>query len=497
MPDKKTLSIKYTHFQLAALIYLLLPVVVFMFGFTKIWIALPAVALLVFCLINYYKKSDDSREIKITSNFIIVSSVIILLLVIWAGIGEFVYSTEDHLFRRAIFRDLINYKWPVIFDSSTQADPRIANYLGEGKFAFVYYFTYWLVPSLVGKVFGFTAGNIALVVWSACGLFIALIGMCFFVKKCSWGNLFMLLFACGADIIPFYINSNIGMPSYGWLEGYTHHLSYLSNMTNLMNVFNQCIPCWIVAILLLNNKDNRIIGLIGACLLAYSPWATIGVLPIAVLKLVEHKEDIKLKRVLSINNVVPVLLIGVVFGLFYMASSGAAMQKGFTWTFYDSFKDFAIGYLLLVLVDIVPFVVLSSIKDIKTPVYIANLIILLLIPFYMVSVNNDFCMRGSMPALFILGAYVAKNIAGVDFKRIRKIGPNANQIAAGLVLFLMISVFAYYFNAILAGTVDGNTKREDIGSLGNINDTLYVGVIEDQFYSKDYMDTIFFKYMAR
>ena len=509
----RTVEISSRWFRAASIGYLLLPVIIFLVTYLKPYIGIPAALILLICFLaslgtgpvarahdrrfGKVEGSDKPGSLTLPLGFVIFLAVMAVILTITSGIGEFVYSTDDHSFRRAIFRDLINYKWPVVFDNSTQSNEIIANYMGEGKVAFVYYFAYWMVPALIGKLFGFAVGNIALVLWSALGLFLILLGMNMFIGKKSLATVFVFMFASGLDAIPFMFHLFHGMPSWGWLEGWTHHLSYLSMATNLMNVYNQVIPCWLAAILLMTSGSNLMIGFIGALTFAYSPWVTIGILPIAAARLFMKSSERKVKSILGPLNVIPAVIMLIVFGSFYMAGSGEAMDRGFTWDFYGSIPRFAAAYILLIIIEILPYLLLTRRSDLKSPLLIASVVTLLIIPFYMVSLNNDLCMRASMPALFVLTVYMAACLADVDYKKIRNGNVHPRHLGAAIILVAMVYISAYYVYIGLAMTILGEFPEDEIGSLADIKDDKYAVVVHDQFYSYDYADTFFFEHLSR
>ncbi|WP_027205180.1 hypothetical protein [Butyrivibrio fibrisolvens] len=74
-----------------------------------------------------------------------------------SGIGGFVWQRTDFHARNALLHDLIDYSWPVIYES------------GSGL---VYYLTFFLIPALVGKVLGFKAAEVVLYIISVAGVII-------------------------------------------------------------------------------------------------------------------------------------------------------------------------------------------------------------------------------------------------------------------------------------------------------------------------------------
>ena len=67
------------------------------------------------------------------------------LIIILLGIGNICTPHPDiFMGREAYFRDLINFKWPLIYPNS--------------GYGYVNYFAHWVVPALFGKIFGYKKG---------------------------------------------------------------------------------------------------------------------------------------------------------------------------------------------------------------------------------------------------------------------------------------------------------------------------------------------------
>ena len=124
------------YIDILCMSFLLIPVLIFCAGYLRLYIGIPValvfVALLVFAVRGPgYKFSSLKEFIKLPWSYVIICIVLALLLSFVTGIGEFVYSLEDHVYRRAMLRDLINYEWPVIYDTSTQTNPVVAEFFAD------------------------------------------------------------------------------------------------------------------------------------------------------------------------------------------------------------------------------------------------------------------------------------------------------------------------------------------------------------------------------
>ena len=522
----KKIKISYKLFFTLAVIYLALPVAIFFLGYLKLVFGLIFSAMLiaaVFLAVRDCAKDPDGNKLELKSDisfplsFIIASVIFALAVTITNGVGEYVWAPFDHAYRRAILNDLINYKWPIIYDPATQSNPEVREILNlQNNQGFVYYFTYWLPAAVIGKLFGFTAGNITLIIWNALGIFLTLIGMCKYIRKASYGTLFMFLCFSGLDVIPYLINEIHPYDGWTWIEGWVPFVSFISNFNNLENVYNQAIPCYLIITLILLSKNNRSLGFIGGILFAYSPWATIGVLIPAVVRLFSKdlKAAEKKKSVLNIftynNLVIPVLML-FTFGAFYGAKSGALHMKGFLWEFYDgNILKFIVVLILLFIIEVLPsfaFVLKGHKKD---PMLWSAMAVLFILPFYFLSEGNNLVMRGTMPALFILCIFMAQRIA--EFTTEDEIIRNSNKkkrlskkallVRAAFSLVIIGMTYVTYFMVTVIYPMTFFTAErytDSIVSFGNIahNDADFVIVSQDQFFVDKPEDKFFYKYLAK
>ena len=148
----KKIKISYKLFFTLAVIYLALPVAIFFLGYLKLVLGLIFSAVLiaaVFLAVRDCTKNADGNKLELKSDisfplsFIIAAIVFAFAVTITNGVGEYVWAPFDHAYRRAILNDLINYKWPIIYDPATQSNPEVREILNlQNNQGFVYYFTY-------------------------------------------------------------------------------------------------------------------------------------------------------------------------------------------------------------------------------------------------------------------------------------------------------------------------------------------------------------------
>ena len=138
---------------------------------------------------------------------------------------------------------------------------------------------------------------------------------------------------------------------------------------------------------------------------AYSPWAAIGFIPIAVTA--SFTKNKNLREALSLQNMLLPTAMLVIYGTFYLTSRGGSGSRmalsRFTVTDADSF----ITYLLFIMLEFGMYFIIMWKIAAKYDFYYVVLAELLVLPLYQF-ISGDFIMRASIPALFILMTFVMR-----------------------------------------------------------------------------------------
>lgn len=512
-----SLEIGYTAYFRAALLYLSIPVLIFFLGYLKIWWALLFTALTVLAGFFILKSADKAPDgtpaktekytIKLDFKYLAFIIPMILLTTYIAGVSEFAFSSGDHTIRYAILHDLVNYKWPVIYDLSTQQNPTVSAFLGEGEVAFAYYFVFWMVPAVVGKVAGLLAARIVLFIWSALGIFLIAIGACMLYGKASRALYLGLILWAGFDVIPYYINTWAGIWT-TW-ERWNQELIVVGNFYQFMNVFNQSIPGFIITILLIMAVNGTSIGFLGALMFCYSPWAAIGILPMCITKLITKRAPGSptagvIKTLLTPGNLIAPIIFFISLAPFYTANSNATGDSGFTVTFYPNAFTFIKDYLMFIVIEFGVWFALIYRFHRKDPMLLTALGTLLILPFYKITYANDFLMRGSMAPLFLISLY---SVFYVTDNFHKCLGSKKFELKPRLAVLVLIAAAYTTLNLMLYSSLMtvqvrllGDTESDvahNIESFGNIRKADEVEVINTQFFVYNYEDTVFFKYLAK
>ena len=512
---QKEIKITLSNFFLASMIYLTLPVVIFFIGYLKFGWAVLFSSLTIFAAWwswhDMAKKktggnSLNEKSVTIKGSYFLFLIPLVLLFIYLGGVGEFSWCVGDHRVRYAILYDLINYKWPVVYDFSTQSNPVVAESLGSGKVAFAYYFVFWMIPAVFGKLFGMMAARIVLMIWSAIGLSLVALGANLIYGKQSRFLFVALMLFAGFDVFPYWYNQFSGFGS-TW-EDWTWHFRVVGNFYQIMNVFHQSIPGWLITILFLLCAKSRCIGLLGSLMFCYSPWAAIGIFPMCVVKFFVANKGLKakdvLKNIFTLGNMIAPVLFFVCFAPFYLANSNATYDYGFIWNFYETWYGLLIDYAAYIVFEFGIWVLLIFKKYKKDWMFYSAIATLLIIPIYKMSGPNDLLMRGSMAPLFTIALYAVMFVTD-SFNEMMEKGNKKIKPRLIVLTFLVAAYTAINFllTSVLLTTMI-YTKQEPaqdmttgIVSFGDVRDEQYLEMVQVQFYVYDYEDKAFFKYFAK
>ncbi len=177
--------LKYSHVRAAAFLYMGLPFLIFSLTWLAFLPALISATVTIFILVlvvkpDLLKKNpvpegaslnpNATEHIHVPTGVMLTVIVATGLWIWWSGIGGGFYQSGDFPYRNAVFRDLIQYDWPVIY--------------GGEKGMLAYYIGFWLPAAVCGKFVAlFTEnaaviwqmGNTALYLWALLGVLLVLV----------------------------------------------------------------------------------------------------------------------------------------------------------------------------------------------------------------------------------------------------------------------------------------------------------------------------------
>ena len=484
--------------------YLMVPFLIFAIGWMgkRYWI--PIVPMLVFCYYKACKEAPKYWKPRFTKENIIKILFIILVICIWvyfSGIGKYVFQNADHNCRNAVYETLVLKKWPIInydIDYSIFDEKVTATSL-------VYYIGFWLPSSVVGKIFGISAGYNFQFFWAVLGIALVYYFICARKEEVLIWPLAVLFFFSGLDIVGQYLRGQniFAIANEAHIEWWVEPYQYSSMTTQLFWVFNQAIPAWLCTIFALMQKNNRSIVLILACCMLPSTFPFVGLLILVVYWMFSRKYEVQGyktrkefikkymycwgKDTLTIQNVLGGGIIGI-FSFLYLTSNVSGNKIMDVSSVSANYENNLLKYITFIIVEIAVYFILLYKMKYKSGLYYCILICLCIIPPIKVGSAGDFCMRASIPALFILMLFV---MDGLEWAR----KENEKTIYRGLILALCIGAVTpvHEFTRTFRETVDRVNSEQQVYS-----ETLdFTTLLNSSNFSGATDGSFFFKYIAK
>lgn len=390
---------------LAALLYLLLPNVIFLLGWVRPEIAYPLSALLLWAVIRVGRISGRGSVppdgiIAFNGKKLIIILALAFISLFFTELisfhGHFAQDW-DMTVRNAVYDRLINHPWPLYSD--------------EGGY-FVYYHAFWLPPALLAKyVQSFISPNTLLFIWCYIGIFFTLLlaysrlGMrivLFLIVLCLYESL-PLLYYDSRKVIRELFACNFPSECH-WVP----HFNYC--LHHIRNTFNHGIAGGLCLMLIFGKTMPVKYYLLPAGLLcSMSPMLAIAMIP--YLFIVYAMELVRYRSIpLNIPTIICaalVFLTGV-----YMLTPQANASIGVTvmWAAQPPFHkmpsfdhaSFRMTLAVIVFLSVlIPFYFLTVRRMRKTKIFIACCVSYALITFVCIGAwNNELLFKGSLFGAF-------------------------------------------------------------------------------------------------
>lgn len=422
MMDKMSrakISIPFKWVAAAAHAILIIPVLIFFTGWLKWYFGLLFSAVLLFGAVWMIRKEywDNTDRLELPLVHTVPVMAIFGLWVLFSGSCGVGVSNYDTPWRTAYLRDLTTFDWPVYYP---QSDAGLC-----------YYFIFWMVPSLFGKVFGLSGAFVVQWIWMVLMVTVSFLLILYLFKdyraKVLWLVCSFMVLWSGINILGTVFTDIMGWNPYGGIpmraledycagfaNGESFNFLYRCNDEYLKQIYNQ-LPIIVCVPLYLQNRKIRNFAFWGLLLFPFSPWGTIGLGILMVIDaarfMVKDPFKLLIREVFSIQNLSAVFSVFIVFGLFFTANSRTDTGQGggfgiITLSKFD-FPRIAglIAFWLCEFGIYFAFLWKKYRKDFNFRVLLP---VLMLIPFFWVGNiwGRDFCMNVSLPALYILMVYM-------------------------------------------------------------------------------------------
>lgn len=556
------MEITYLKLKRIAYFCLLLPSLIFAAGYLKWYIGVPIAAL---CLVAYFfvlkdikkeKFEYEERRITISAKQFVALVGIVMLWCYLSGLGNLYYQSDDWFARNAIFRDLIRFDWPVKYSLK---DAALVYYIGYWMPPALVGKAFYAMTADLDVAWAM--GNFALWLWSVICIVVVILMVAVFVnantKKRFKAVVLIFIFFSGLDIVGTMFNKL----AWGW--AIPNHIEWwsrfqFSSMTTCLGwVFNQCILSWMAVICFLSEKKLRNYAFIIACAVSSAPIPCVGLaiymVGVAAVKLWRafKEEELNLfwRDVFTVQNIVLTVTMVPVYFLYYksnLAVNVGQSTQGIIWyrdwralitiavlfllslalglflrtvkkssfevLFFAgimgalliwSLVDLNIGmsYLFFVLLEGGVFLFLIWRDNRREPLFYITWVVIIVCPLITIGTASDFCMRASIPAVFVLMVMCVKYLFAhweeLCSKKINVTTVTTALLVAALVLGAFTAV-AEYQRGIVAIIREHNIVL--VNDWAYTMNRFYPGALEGvdrNFIASNCDRMFFFKYLAK
>ena len=472
-----------------AIIYLMLPVVIWLVGWFEWWFGVPAALLMALGLWQALRPARASLKWQVFSGALrsaLRPTTVVLLLIALAWVmttaagGVFDVQNWDWNKHRSILLDLGRGDWP------TEPASHLRAYLGE-PILLRHYLGYYMAPGSIGRWLGPAALNWAVPLWTWCGVALA---MFMFTRGHRGWRMFaaaaILVFFGGMDIVRTllfegwgWIEFNIDFQGWPRIELGSYHIEWAGNNWGIVIQYPSHTPglLWapthfiagaLFTLLLYQlRRHPRFLAVCGVVLAAapfWSAFVAIGLLPFTAALLIQNG----IRPFLRWQNLLLALPLAALL-IVYLSSGTGDIERSWIWEIHESGWPAALQVLLVVY--LFDFLLLAGLlfvlrpKIRRDPFFAACLVTLLFLPLYSYGSNNDLVMRGVVPALCLLSYFCAGAVADFSHERLRSKNYGYLALFGLLIAALALGAFTPLFDLTRANNDHdfGVIRHEKLG----------------------------------
>lgn len=384
-----------------ALVYLSLPVFIILFSFFNSIFLVPtsmALIMLIFCLTKQWRDADFQFFTLVKYWPLLLVSLIISYLCIL--LANDCHDWDKHY---SLFNELIKSHWPPTREVDNQT------------WVLRYYLGWHTIPALFAKIFGAKLLPLAIFIWTACGLFIALQLVFHKLSKAHHFFIAALVFLffsdlgvigwwlTGEEIPTFFHDWERWWWSAHFWGGNTTPIS--STLVVLVYAPQHIIGCALVTCLLLHS--HRFTAQWGAILVVvaamWSPFGALGTLPIIAWSVFTEGY----RACITPQNLVvaPLLAIPIVL---YLSLGDALASFTFIWN-HPRFSLYNIVVLYIFKFLLILGVFYKTREKERGLIIALGMFLVILCCFYLGEFNTV-VQRASLPAVCVMAVLMAKSL---------------------------------------------------------------------------------------
>lgn len=371
--------------------------IVFVIGWCRWYYAVPLTSLILWCLVRMYKRGEGQVVLMISARQLGIVSFTCFVLMALSGIGGYVVQSADNYWRNAMFRDLVNYSWPV-YDELT----------GLTK---SYYLAFWMIPALFAKLFhSIEIGFFCQLLWVSIGFILLFLQISRWIGKPRLSYLVFFYLFSGLKIaecllyFPFFgegsfLSNTIDFISTNSTPG-SFHAGPIVQF--LYDPFNQTIPLFLGIIWMLNNSRSKEMAFVFSLLLLYAPLPLVGLAPIVIYWMARNVQSEKQSRrtgyIFNIENITGFTIL--ILSILYLMSNNNSGHKGLRPIVNLSADIYSFILYIIFEFAIIMAISYKACQD-KIVLWIA-FVSVCIFGWFQLGLHNDFCFRTNMPLIFLL-----------------------------------------------------------------------------------------------
>ncbi len=385
-------------------LYLALPVAIFLLGWFEPWAAAALFACLLFALkpLALTRRGLGSAP-GLPGWQLAIAIAVGCAWTFVGGIGHGVFANADWHIRDAVLHDLVSGTWPVGYGAEGGSPSLLRAPIG-----------YYLPAALIGKMAGLAAANAVLAVWTAAGATLFLLQV-MSRMPCRVGaalaSVAVVVSFSGLDAVGTVLRVPGSVAHWDvtrHLEWWAARYQYSSMTTQLFWVPNHALGAWLGIGLLYRLRDEvamtSLPAIVVVAVTLWSPLAALGLVPFVLWRVFDTALRERSGRLFHPRVWAPALAVGLVIAA-YLTLDAGQIPKG--WTLgRQGFGPAALAEDLwrqaeffLLEAGLVGFAILAIRRS--APVALA-LCVLAVLPVVRFGAANDFVMRVSIPSLTVL-----------------------------------------------------------------------------------------------
>ncbi len=275
------LNIRAADLARATLVYLAIPVVVFLAGWLRPVPGLASIVILLAGLVRVFQwwEHDAIDTLRVHRVRLAIGLLPVIAALAVCGAGGVGPQTWDWLKHDALFHDLVSLTWPIVYD------------VEDELVALVYGLGWYLPAALFGKMGGWDIGYFALFAWTAIGIVLLYGWLIVLTGGAAIAASLVFVFFSGWDAVAAVLHHPDRLPAlldtydleFAWLTAW----AYPSHLSMLVHAPQHAMGAWLGGCLLLDayrrvDAHGPVVLVLGLSTL-WSPFSTVALLPFACL----------------------------------------------------------------------------------------------------------------------------------------------------------------------------------------------------------------------